>query len=74
MIEWVAEVLTRFAASGCGRMAVGFARGRKSARPTAQFVEPVLYLPNKTTDQAANKSEAKFQQATCLGLECALTR
>ena len=63
-MEWVADVLARFIANGSEKTVIDIARGRRSARPIAQFGEQVLYLPTKATDQAANKSGGEFSAPT----------
>ena len=62
LVEWAADLLTRYSVNGSGRTPVQEIRGSKSMRPIAKFGEKILYHANEAHDQTSDKIGRQIQR------------
>ena len=68
LVEWAADLLTRYSVNGSGRTPVQEIRGSKSIRPIAKFGEKILYMPMKLTTRPVTKLEDRYKDRVFLGM------
>ena len=68
LLEWAADVLTRYSVNSAGRTAVQEIRGSKSARAIAHFGEKVMYMPAQTASGKLGKLDPRYYDGIFLGM------
>ena len=68
LIEWAADLLTRYKVNSEGRTAVEEIRGKKSARSFAQFGEQIMYMPAQTAAGKLDKLDDRYRDGIFLGM------
>ena len=68
LIEWAADLITRYKVNTEGRTAVQEVRGSKSARAIAEFGEKIMYMPGQTTSGKLGKLDDRYRDGIFLGM------
>ena len=68
MIEWAADLLTRYTVRPNGRTPIEEVRGRGSTRGVAKFGEKILYMPAKQSSHPQGKWEDRYTDGVFLGM------
>ena len=68
MVEWAAQLLTRFVVKPNGKTAYQTIKGHTSHKAISAFGESVLYKPNKSSSHTRAKMGDRFLEGVWLGL------
>ena len=72
LVEWAADLVTRYTMNEAGRTAIQEIRGSRSSRPIAKFGEKIFCMPLKISTKPVPKMQERFHEGIFLGMRMRL--